>query len=70
MNPGMLLVERQLACPISSTSWCRTACYGSTNDLTIRSAISSTMPRWREAAGVERVYAFSTIEGLGQGLTK
>jgi sulfopyruvate decarboxylase subunit beta len=68
MNPGMLLVERQLALPNLKHFMVSNRCYGSTNDLAHPFGDFVDYAGMALAAGIERVYAFSTIEGLAQGL--
>jgi sulfopyruvate decarboxylase subunit beta len=68
MNPGMLVVERQLALPNLKHFVIANGVYGSTNDLGHPFAKLMDYAAVAKAAGVERVYEFSTLEGLGQGL--
>jgi len=68
MNPGMLIVERQLALPNLKHFVISNRVYGSTNDLHHPFAELMDYAAVAKAAGVERVYEFSTLEGLGQGL--
>ena len=68
MNPGMLLVERQLALPNLKHFMVSNRCYGSTNDLPHPFGDFVDYTAMARAAGIERVYSFSTVEGLGQGL--
>ena len=68
MNPGMLLVECQLALPNLKHFMVSNHCYGSTNDLAHPFGDFVDYPAMAQAAGIERVYAFSTLEGLAQGL--
>jgi thiamine pyrophosphate-dependent acetolactate synthase large subunit-like protein len=68
MNPGMLLVERQLALPNLKHFVISNRTYGSTNNLAHPFGELVDYAAMAKAAGVERVYDFSTLEGLGQGL--
>ena len=68
MNPGMLIVERQLALPNLKHFVISNGVYGSTNDLGHPFAELMDYAAVAKAAGIERVYEFSTVEGLGQGL--
>jgi sulfopyruvate decarboxylase subunit beta len=68
MNPGMLLVERQLALPNLKHFMVSNRCYGSTNELTMPFGEFVDYAAMARAAGIERVYAFSTLAGLAQGL--
>ena len=68
MNPGTLLVERQLALPNLKHFVVSNRVYGSTNDLGHPFGELMDYAAMARASGIERVYDFSTIEGLGQGL--
>src|SRR5437773_5712287 len=68
MNPGMLLVERQLALPNLKHFVVSNRVYGSTNDLGHPFGDLVDYAAMAQAAGVARVYRFSTVEGLVQGL--
>jgi thiamine pyrophosphate-dependent acetolactate synthase large subunit-like protein len=68
MNPGMLLVERQLALPNLKHFMVSNRVYGSTNDLAHPFGDMLDYAGMAKAAGVERVYEFATVEGLAQGL--
>jgi len=61
MNPGMLLVEQQLALPNLKHFMVSNGVYGSTMTSPIHSAIFATMPNAQRS--IERVYAFSTLKG-------
>src|SRR5215510_12518135 len=68
MNPGMLLVERQLGLPNLKHFVIANQVYGSTNDLSHPFGQFIDYAAMARAAGIERVYDFSTVEGLGQAL--
>jgi thiamine pyrophosphate-dependent acetolactate synthase large subunit-like protein len=68
MNPGMLMVERALALPNLKHFVLANRCYGSTNELPLRFAEGADYAAMARAAGIERVYRFATVEGLGQAL--
>jgi sulfopyruvate decarboxylase subunit beta len=68
MNPGMLMVERQLALPNLKHFLVSNRCYGSTNELAMPFPDYVDYAAIARAAGVERVYAFSTVDGLAQAL--
>ncbi|MBV8534634.1 MAG: hypothetical protein JO128_03515 [Alphaproteobacteria bacterium] len=68
MNPGMLLVERQLALPNLKHFMISNRVYGSTNDLSMPFGEATDYAGMARAAGLERVYAFKTIEALAAGL--
>jgi sulfopyruvate decarboxylase subunit beta len=66
MNPGMLMVERQLALPNLKHFVVANGCYGSTNELPM--PFPTDYAAIARAAGIERVHDFSTLEGLAQAL--
>jgi thiamine pyrophosphate-dependent acetolactate synthase large subunit-like protein len=68
MNPGMLLVERQLVLPNLKHFVISNRVYGSTNDLGHPFGELMDYVGMAKASGIERVYDFSTLEGLAQGL--
>jgi thiamine pyrophosphate-dependent acetolactate synthase large subunit-like protein len=67
MNPGMLIVERQLALPNLKHFLVSNGVYGSTNDLAHPFGTLVDYAGMAKAAGIERVYEFSTVQGLAQG---
>jgi sulfopyruvate decarboxylase subunit beta len=67
MNPGMLLVERQLALPNLKHFVVANGTYGSTNDLEHPFGQLVDYAAMARAAGIERVYDFATLDGLAQG---
>jgi sulfopyruvate decarboxylase subunit beta len=68
MNPGMLMVERAMALPNLKHFVVSNHCYGSTNELPLRFTEGADYAAMARAAGVERVYSFATVAGLGQAL--
>src|SRR5258708_14324350 len=68
MNPGMLMVERAMALPNLNHFVLSNRCYASTNELPLRFQEHVDYAAVARAAGVERVYGFATVEGLGQAL--
>jgi sulfopyruvate decarboxylase subunit beta len=68
MNPGMLLVERQLALPNLKHFVVANGRYGSTNDLPHPFGDLLDYAGVARASGVERIYEFATLDGLLQGL--
>jgi sulfopyruvate decarboxylase subunit beta len=66
MNPGMLMVERQLALPNLKHFVLANGCYGSTNELPFPQ--TTDYAAMACAAGIARVYDFATLEGLAQAL--
>src|SRR5215470_6827240 len=67
MNPGMLLVERQLALPNLKHFVAANGCYGSTGDLPHPFGGFCDYAGMARAAGIARVYEFATLDGLAQG---
>jgi len=70
MNPGMLLVERQLALPNLKHFVISNRVYGSTNDLAHPFGETTDYAGMASAAGLERVYAFDTLAALADGLSE
>jgi sulfopyruvate decarboxylase subunit beta len=68
MNPGMLLVEQQLALPNLKHFLVSNRVYGSTNDLAHPFGELVDYAAMARSAGVARVYDFSTVDGLAQGI--
>src|SRR6516164_2293170 len=68
MNPGMLMVERQLALPNLKHFVVANGCYGSTNELPHPFGELLDYAGVAKASAVERIYEFATLDGLAQGL--
>jgi sulfopyruvate decarboxylase subunit beta len=68
MNPGMLMVERQLALPNLKHFVVANRCYGSTNELPMPFPEFVDYAAMARASGIERVHEFATLEGLAQAL--
>lgn len=68
MNPGMLMVERQLALPNLKHFAMANRCYGSTNELPMPFSEFVDYAAMARASGIERVHEFATLEGLAQAL--
>jgi sulfopyruvate decarboxylase subunit beta len=68
MNPGMLMVERQLALPNLKHFVISNRCYGSTNELPMPFSEFVDYAAMARASGIERVHEFATLEGLAQAL--
>jgi sulfopyruvate decarboxylase subunit beta len=68
MNPGMLMVERQLALPNLKHFVMANRCYGSTNELPMPFSEFVDYAAMARASGIERVHEFATLEGLAQAL--
>jgi sulfopyruvate decarboxylase subunit beta len=62
------MVERQLALPNLKHFLVSNRCYGSTNELAMPFADDVDYAGMARAAGIERVYGFSTLDGLAQAL--
>jgi thiamine pyrophosphate-dependent acetolactate synthase large subunit-like protein len=67
MNPGMLMVERQLELPNVAHFLVSNRCYGSTGQLALPNAASNDYPAIARAMGLERVYRFDTLAALEAG---
>ena len=63
MNPGMLMVERQLALPNLKHFVVANRCYGSTNELPMPFPEFVDYAAMARASGIERVHEFATLEG-------
>jgi sulfopyruvate decarboxylase subunit beta len=70
MNPGMLLVERQLDLPNLKHFMISNRVYGSTNDLALPFGDATDYAGMARAAGLGRVYRFATLEALADGLAE
>ena len=68
MNPGMLMVERQLALPNLKHFLVSNRCYGSTAEAAMPFTEDVDYAAMARAAGIERVYSFATVNGLAQAL--
>jgi len=68
MNPGMLMVERQLALPNLKHFVVANRCYGSTNELPMPFPEFVDYAAIARASGIEQVHEFATLEGLAQAL--
>ncbi len=70
MNPGMLLVERQLNLANLKHFMISNRVYGSTNDLVLPFGAGTDYAGMARAAGLERVYRFQTLDELKGGLAE
>lgn len=68
MNPGMLLVERELNLPNLKHFVVSNAVYGSTNDLVLPFRRHADYAAMARASGIDRVYAFDDLQKLIAGL--
>lgn len=62
MNPGMLFVERQLDLPNLKHFVFSNQVYGSTNNLSLPFRAHADYAGIAKAAGIERVYSFSSLQ--------
>jgi thiamine pyrophosphate-dependent acetolactate synthase large subunit-like protein len=67
MNPGMLMVERQLNLPNLVHFLVSNRCYGSTSQVSLPNADSNDYPALARAMGIERVYSFESLAALEAG---
>lgn len=68
MNPGTLMVERDMALPNLKHLVLSNRCYGSTFDATLPNAARNDYPALARALGVDRAAQFDTVEALRQGI--
>ncbi len=64
MNPGMLMVERQMNLPNLKHFLVSNRCYGSTYEVSLPNAAANDYGAIARAVGIERVYAFDSVEDL------
>jgi len=64
MNPGMLMVERQLSLPNLKNFVVSNRCYGSTSEVPIPNAGVSDYAAVARGFGIERVFAFDSLDAL------
>lgn len=64
MNPGMLMVERQLNLPNMKHFLLSNRCYGSTYEVRLPNASANDYGAIARAVGIERVYAFDSLDSL------
>lgn len=67
MNPGMLMVERQMDLSNLKHFLVSNRCYGSTHEVRLPNAPSNDYAALARAMGIERVYAFDSLEALKSG---
>ncbi len=68
MNPGMLMVEQQLALPNLKHFVVSNSVYGSTNDLVLPFRQTADYAAMARASGLQRVYEFSDLQALMAGI--
>jgi sulfopyruvate decarboxylase subunit beta len=64
MNPGMLMVERQMNLPNLKHFLVSNRCYGSTYEVRLPNAADNDYAAMARASGVERVYTFKKLDNL------
>ncbi len=64
MNPGMLMVERQMNLPNLKHFLVSNRCYGSTYEVGLPNAAANDYGAIARAVGIERVYTFESVEDL------
>jgi sulfopyruvate decarboxylase subunit beta len=64
MNPGMLMVERQLALPNLTHFLVSNRCYGSTSEVPVPNAYATDYAAVARGFGIERVYGFDSVAAL------
>jgi thiamine pyrophosphate-dependent acetolactate synthase large subunit-like protein len=64
MNPGMLMVERQMDLPNLKHFLLSNRCYGSTYEVPLPNATSNDYAAMARAMGVARVYHFDALDSL------
>jgi thiamine pyrophosphate-dependent acetolactate synthase large subunit-like protein len=64
MNPGMLMVERQLNLPNLKHFLLSNRCYGSTSEVPVPGADATDYATVARGFGIERVYTFDSVDAL------
>ena len=67
MNPGMLMVERQMNLPNLTHILVSNRVYGATSNAGCRISRTTTMPAIARAMGLERVFEFRDLDALERG---
>jgi thiamine pyrophosphate-dependent acetolactate synthase large subunit-like protein len=68
MNPGMLMVERQLALPNVVHFLASNRCYGATSEVPLPNALANDYAQIARGFGLRRVFAFDDLNELGRCL--
>ncbi len=68
MNPGMLMVERQMALPNMTHFLVSNRVYGATSDAPLPNRADNDYAAMARAAGLENVFAFDALDELEAGL--
>lgn len=67
MNPGTLLVERQLDLPNLTSFVVSNRCYGSTSEVPVPNAGLSDYSAVARGFGLDRVFSFDSLDALKEG---
>ncbi|MBM3486784.1 MAG: hypothetical protein FJX67_09145 [Alphaproteobacteria bacterium] len=67
MNPGMLMVERQMALPNLKHFLVSNRTYGSTHDVALSNAADNDYVQIARGMGLSRVFAFDNMNALATG---
>jgi thiamine pyrophosphate-dependent acetolactate synthase large subunit-like protein len=68
MNPGMLMVERQLALPNVVHFLASNRCYGATSEVPLPNAQANDYVQVARGFGLQRVFAFDRLDDLRRDL--
>jgi len=68
MNPGMLMVERQLNLPNVVHFLVSNRAYGATSNAALPNGPTNDYPAIARGMGLDRVFAFDSVEALSRGL--
>ena len=68
MNPGMLMVERQMALPNMTHFLVSNRVYGATSNAPVPNRVDNDHAAMARASGLENVYRFDDLSGLESGL--
>ena len=68
MNPGMLMVERQMALPNMTHFLVSNRVYGATSNAAVPNRVDNDHAAMARASGLENVYRFDDLSGLESGL--
>jgi sulfopyruvate decarboxylase subunit beta len=70
MNPGMLMVERQMNLPNLTHILVSNRAYGATSNAALPNACFNDYAAIARAVGIERVFTFDSIDGLRRGVER
>jgi sulfopyruvate decarboxylase subunit beta len=66
MNPGMLMVERQMGLPNVTHFLVSNRCYGATSEVPLPNALANDYAQVARGFGLRRVFAFASLDDLQQ----